>query len=321
MPPRINGCPVSHIVSNIKMQRSGTEISNNLQSALSRIEALEEKQNQLLRINQAMFELLRDIVGGISGAPTTHSLEPGVPWSPPHSRQPSPSPSPSLSRISTPATSFSATASSVPSAIPPPGTEDDTASSVPSVSSMVEGGRGGSGQEVRRGREITRLLAIIDARSSFYNRQERPHLAESDDGVPNDFALCWHRWCSVNGEDDEHHHLPQVPVCVPPVVPIRVPEPYPSVNWNAIRPLPRPASFPMSGCPSNSDFYTKREIHMNNCQKPDCPTCVSPFGSLPGFETTRGIVAPPKDPIHGGYVYDGGHGKNTKYILLASAPG
>ena len=50
-------------------------------------------------------------------------------------------------------------------------------------------------------------------------------------------------------------------------------------------------------------------------------TLVSPFGSLPGFETTRGIVAPPKDPIHGGYVYDGGHGKNTKYILLASMPG
>ena len=61
---------------------------------------------------------------------------------------------------------------------------------------------------------------------------------------------------------------------------------------------------------------------MDNCQRPDCHTCVSPpFGSLPGFETTRGIVTPPMDPILGGYVYAGGHGKDTKYILLASAPG
>ena len=170
MPPRINGCPVSHIVSNIKMQRSGTEISNTLQSALSRIEALEEKQNQILRINQAMFELLGDIVGGISWAPTSHSLMPGVPWSPPHSRQPSPSPSPSLSRISTPATSFSATASSVPSA-------NDNNTAV-------------LGLRTRQMRDISRLSAFIDSRASFYNR-ERPHLAAESDGdlICADFAL------------------------------------------------------------------------------------------------------------------------------------
>ena len=43
-----------------------------------------------------------------------------------------------------------------------------------------------------------------------------------------------------------------------------------------------------------------------------------PFGALPGFLTSLGVVAVPEDPI-GGYVYDGGSGDATKWRLHAEA--
>ena len=43
-----------------------------------------------------------------------------------------------------------------------------------------------------------------------------------------------------------------------------------------------------------------------------------PFGSLPGFVTSLGVVAVPEDPI-GGYVYAGGAGDKTVWQLHADA--
>ena len=54
------------------------------------------------------------------------------------------------------------------------------------------------------------------------------------------------------------------------------------------------------------------------------PGCVPPFekpfpfGALPGFVTSLGVVAVPKEPI-GGYIYDGGSGEATKWRLHAEA--
>ena len=41
-----------------------------------------------------------------------------------------------------------------------------------------------------------------------------------------------------------------------------------------------------------------------------------PFGSLPGFVTSQGVVAVPDEPI-GGYVYAGGTGDGTVWRLHA----
>ena len=43
-----------------------------------------------------------------------------------------------------------------------------------------------------------------------------------------------------------------------------------------------------------------------------------PFGALPGFETSLGVVAVPEEPI-GGYVYAGGAGDATEWRLHAEA--
>ena len=44
--------------------------------------------------------------------------------------------------------------------------------------------------------------------------------------------------------------------------------------------------------------------------------CGYPFGTLPGFNTSVGVVAVPKEPI-GGYVYAGGTGDKTTWRLHA----
>ena len=44
----------------------------------------------------------------------------------------------------------------------------------------------------------------------------------------------------------------------------------------------------------------------------------SPFGALPGFVTSQGVVAVPGEPI-GGYVYAGGAGDGTVWRLHADS--
>ena len=42
------------------------------------------------------------------------------------------------------------------------------------------------------------------------------------------------------------------------------------------------------------------------------------FGAKAGFVTDLGVIPPPSEPIHG-YVYAGGTGEHTKYVLHADA--
>ena len=121
------------------------------------------------------------------------------------------------------------------------------------------------------------------------------------------------------------------------------------------RKLPKPALFPVQSCSNDPDFYMKctgpkssqicnkehdGELHedLNEKLAPIGPTqhagsCLwekhqhqstslfsrsDPFGHLPGFDTSLGVVAVPDEPI-GGYIYAGGAGDSTVWRLHAQA--
>ena len=87
----------------------------------------------------------------------------------------------------------------------------------------------------------------------------------------------------------------------------------PFIDFSKVKPhlhrkLPQPARCSVQGChqdPATDDPVKKR-----------CKCCHAPFGCLPGFYTSLGVVAVPKDPI-GGYVYAGGSGDTTVWQLHA----
>ena len=94
--------------------------------------------------------------------------------------------------------------------------------------------------------------------------------------------------------------------------------------------LPRPELFAVQGCSEEPEFYTKcaSTFPSNHGLGHNVPhECNSKFedvfrpfkfGSMPGFRTNLGVIAPPDYPI-GGYIYFGGTGKDTKYVLFADA--
>ena len=121
------------------------------------------------------------------------------------------------------------------------------------------------------------------------------------------------------------------------------------------RKLPKPALFPVQSCSNDPDFYMKctgpksshfcnkehdGELHedLNEKLAPIGPTqhagsCLwennqhqstslfsrsDPFGHLPGFDTSLGVVSVPDEPI-GGYIYAGGAGDSTVWQLHAQA--
>ena len=117
----------------------------------------------------------------------------------------------------------------------------------------------------------------------------------------------------------------------------------PRVDFSKIKPhlhrnLPKPDLLPIQACSLDPALYNKctGSIHCNKDHdgskhyvKKDTlyvehdsssrfteSSC--PFGELPGFVTSLGVVAVPDEPI-GGYVYDGGFGATTKWRLHAEA--
>ena len=81
------------------------------------------------------------------------------------------------------------------------------------------------------------------------------------------------------------------------------------VNWNRLNPntkknLPLPDQYPVYGCANDPEFYTTlAPARYYLGQKMD-PSLVfedgRPFGSLYGFWTSKGVLAPPDEPV-GGY--------------------
>jgi hypothetical protein len=81
----------------------------------------------------------------------------------------------------------------------------------------------------------------------------------------------------------------------------------PRVDWERMshpRRLPRPSPCPILGCATS--VLAKNVNFSHNLG----------FGTLPGFETDLGIVAPPTDPVHG-YTYAGGTGDLAKWVYHA----
>ena len=113
----------------------------------------------------------------------------------------------------------------------------------------------------------------------------------------------------------------------------------PRVDFSKVKPhlhrkLPKPQSVPVQACSNDPALYNKcTGIHCNkehdgskhygatyaeHDSRSKFTDSSVPFGALPGFVTSLGVVAVPDEPI-GGYVYDGGSGEATKWRLHAEA--
>ena len=98
------------------------------------------------------------------------------------------------------------------------------------------------------------------------------------------------------------------------------------VNPHLLRKLPKPESVPVQACSIDPTLYTSCTICANSrsqgIQHPERHSACAPpfelspfpFGALPGFVTSQGVVAVPGEPI-GGYVYAGGTGEGTVWQL------
>ena len=116
----------------------------------------------------------------------------------------------------------------------------------------------------------------------------------------------------------------------------------PRIDFQQVKPhlhrkLPKPDRLPIQACSLDPDLYTKCTVcgKENDASKHlghSTPSAVYadhdsrskftessfPFGALPGFVTSQGVVAVPDEPI-GGYVYAGGAGDSTVWRLHAQA--
>ena len=86
------------------------------------------------------------------------------------------------------------------------------------------------------------------------------------------------------------------------------PSPYPRVDWSRVNQrmlanLPKPERFPVHGCAQDESFFVKRQVTVAHDSvrfwSPYEEAGSYPYGSLPGFLTQDGVIAP------------GGHGENV----------
>ena len=117
----------------------------------------------------------------------------------------------------------------------------------------------------------------------------------------------------------------------------------PRVDFSKVKPhlhrnLPKPDILPIQACSldpaiynkctgstncgkdhDGSKHYVKKDtLYVEHDSSSRFTESSCPFGELPGFVTSLGVVAVPDEPI-GGYVYDGGFGATTKWRLHAEA--
>ena len=107
----------------------------------------------------------------------------------------------------------------------------------------------------------------------------------------------------------------------------------PKVDFSKVKPhlhskLPKPKAVPVQACSIDPTLFTSCTICANarsqGIQHPERHSACAPpfelapfpFGALPGFVTSQGVVAVPGEPI-GGYVYAGGTGEGTVWQLHA----
>ena len=110
---------------------------------------------------------------------------------------------------------------------------------------------------------------------------------------------------------------------------VTVPEPFPHVRWSDVRfkpALPNPDLCPVYSCSQDPSFYQEEREYRFGSLKVSDSKFVSltrqygrPFGGLPGYLTSRGVVAIPTTPV-GGYVYCPDAKKWVLYAEPCSSP-
>ena len=97
--------------------------------------------------------------------------------------------------------------------------------------------------------------------------------------------------------------------------PIIVPEPYPVVDWTNVRlkpSIPYPEALPVISASKDPEDYQMQKGFYNKTEPSKFSSSEKPFGTLPGYKTTEGVVSVPTTPVQG-YVYRAG-----KWLLHAS---
>ena len=106
-------------------------------------------------------------------------------------------------------------------------------------------------------------------------------------------------------------------MAVPEPDPIIVPEPYPVVDWANVRlkpTLPHPEAFPVLSASKDPEDYQMQEGLYKKTEPSKFSSSEEPFGTLPGYRTTEGVVQVPRNPTQG-YIYCL---KAHKWLLHAS---
>ena len=160
-------------------------------------------------------------------------------------------------------------------------------SSPPLMSRSVETRQDDSVKERKDKTFISRMMKTLNKLESKYSipehrRKARIFMRKKKESsiVPKEFSTIFH-------------------VLAAPEPDVNVLEPYPQVKWNDVRfkpALPNPEHFAVQSCSQDPNFYQDQK---------DVPCTFkrwAPFGTLPGFKTSLGIVAVPSTPV-GGYVY------------------
>ena len=103
--------------------------------------------------------------------------------------------------------------------------------------------------------------------------------------------------------------------------PIDVPEPYLNIDWKDVKfkpSLPSPREFPiLSASPDPGTYEDKPNYQGQLSANFALFMRQNPFGTLPGYETNRGVAAVPTVPVSG-YVYSS---EEKKWVLHATQGG
>ena len=109
---------------------------------------------------------------------------------------------------------------------------------------------------------------------------------------------------------------------------VAVPDPFPHVRWSDVRfkpALPNPELCPVHSCSQDPEFYQEKREYRNGSVFPTItePEFLrkdrDPFGALPGYKTSLGVVSVPTTPV-GGYVYCPDVKKWVLYAEPSSSP-
>ena len=109
---------------------------------------------------------------------------------------------------------------------------------------------------------------------------------------------------------------------------VAVPDPFPHVRWSDVRfkpALPNPELCPVHSCSQDPEFYQEKWEYRNGSVIPTItePDFLrkdrDPFGTMPGYKTSLGVVSVPTTPV-GGYVYCPDVKKWVLYAEPSSSP-